>query len=66
MTEEPTTERMLREIGRALERDLGVAGIVALTRLQASPYEITYRGQEIPAVLALIDPQGMARTLRSS
>ncbi len=48
----------MKRLSEALRRDLGVAGIVALTRLQASPYKITYRGQPLDQVLYFCDPQG--------
>ncbi len=48
----------MKRLGEALRRDLGVAGIVALTRLQASRYHVTYRGQPLDQVLYFCDPKG--------
>lgn len=40
---------------KALAAQLGIAGIVCLTRLQSSPYHVTYRGQPLDQVLYFAD-----------
>lgn len=62
MTEhDKTVKDAIDNLRKALAAQIGVAGIVALTRLQASPYKITYRGQPISEVLAFTDPKGQWR-----
>ena len=42
----------------ALASALGTAALTALTRLQYSPYRVTYRGHTLQDILFASDPKG--------
>jgi hypothetical protein len=50
-----TVKAAIENLQKALASQLGPANIVALTRLQYSPYLVTYRGQPLDQVLYFAD-----------